>query len=897
MPTPGDTAEVTGATNHTTATAATAGTSATSVPSAVDAAVPPAVRVPLGDRTELVVDPASGELVLRHLDLVIAGTKEHLRLVREYRSRSPRDEGFGPGWSLSTGSAQVQDRASGPVTIIDDQGRTTTVDRTGDGRFTAVVDPTGVSVALLTYDPAGRLVRQVDATGAGVEFDWDTQGRLVRVTPAEDGPVRLRYDERDSVVSVEWTGTDGPTVVRLAYDGDRTTVTDPAGKNTVYVFDSAGRLRSETDPLGHTVERGWDEHGRLVRYTDATGAEHTYAYDALGRPISLRLPTTAVLTVAYDDPTHPGLPTALQDAAGNQLLLERDKSGRIERSHTPGRPLPLDTRAYDSEHGRITELTHGNGANTHFDYDTHGNLIRVRPPAPLGEVGYGRDELSRITRVTDGNGQTIGHRRDAADRLVEVVDEDTDTPLLSLAYDAVGRVVGKSGADWSYAFQWLRTAGGNRLTSAVRSDAAGSEEVSAVYNGAGSLTALTTPGGVVHYGYDDAGRPASVTTPGGATVVFGHDAAGRLTSVDHGSTVQHITHDASGRRTGLTLRTESGKVLLTTSYSYTSGSGADGDVLRHAVDDGTFTGYGYDGLKRLVRAGETEYAYDDAHHLVRLGGIHFDLNEAGQVTRFGETLFGYDGAGSFTDEQNPDGRFAYSPTRQTLTGVFGGQQVVDIAYDGLGQETPRRITETTVDGHTVTHVLTHSPLGVVRVTDNGVPTDFVRAPDGTLLAVLTADGRRYWAVTDQQGSVLALVDETGAIAARYHYTPHGAVTASGAAAGANPFRYRGAYQLLRSAHVLDHHLYNGFWGRFTQPDPTGRRYATYTFSDNDPVNSGTWTRADFWSVLARPFEPAAQVFLPSPVRRPRTPGEHLTGPGAFAVEPPSVTGTQPSRTL
>ncbi|MFD9721486.1 DUF6531 domain-containing protein [Streptomyces sp. NPDC059076] len=874
----------------------------TDTPTAVDVATPSAVRVSLGDRTELVVDPASGELVLRQLDLVIAGTRRHLRLVREYRSRSSHDEGFGPGWSLSTGDPAVDrdhpdSEQPGPATITDDQGRITTLLRGADGRFTAVVDPTGVSVAVLTYDSAGRPVRTVDSTGAAVAFDWDARGRLTRVTPAVEGPVRLRYDERSSVVSVEWTGADGPTVIGLGYDGDRTTVTNPAGKSTVYVFDTAGRLRSETDPLGHTTERSWDEQGRLVRYTDAAGGEHLYDHDDSGRLRSYRLPTSAVFSVAHGDPDHPTLPTALQDPAGNQLLLERDKSGRIERSHAPGRALPLDTRTYGPGHGRLTELTDGNGSTTRFDHDAAGNLIRVRPPAPLGAVGYGHDALSRITRVTDGNGRTIGYRHDAADRLVEVVDESTGTSLLALAHDAAGRVVHKSGAGWSYAFRWVRTAGGNRLTSAVRSDAEGAEEISAVYDGTGSLTALTTPGGVVHYGYDDAGRPSSITTPGGATAVLGHDAAGRLTSVDHGSTVQDIAYDASGRRTGLTLRGQTGEVLLAVSYSYSSGGGADGDVLRHSVDDGTFTGYGYDGQKRLVQAGETEYAYDDAHHLVRLGDVAFDLNGAGQVTRFGETLFDYDGAGNFTEEENPDGRFAYSPTQQTLTGVFGGQQVVDIAYDGLGQETPRRITETTVDGRTVTHVLTHSHLGVVRVTDDGVPTDFVRTPDGTLLAVLTADGRRYWAITDQQGSVLALIDERGGIAARYHYTPHGAVTASGDAAGVNPFRYRGAYQLLRSAHVLDHHLYNGFWGRFTQPDPTGRRYAAYTFSDNDPVNGGTWTRADFWSVLARPYEPAAGLFLPSPIRRAQPPGEHLTGPGASAAQPPTIAGLLPSRTL
>ena len=161
----------------------------------------------------------------------------------------------------------------------------------------------------------------------------------------------------------------------------------------------------------------------------------------------------------------------------------------------------------------------------------------------------------------------------------------------------------------------------------------------------------------------------------------------------------------------------------------------------------------------------------------------------------------------------------------------------------------------------------------------------------SLLAVITSDGRHYWAVTDHRGSVLALVDERGAVAARYRYTPHGAVTASGAAAAVNPFRFLGAYQLRRSAHLLDHRLYNGFWGRFTQPDPTRRSYAPYTFRDNDPVNVGTWTRHDFWAALAGPPERAVDAFLPAlpePDRRQAHEPDGSAGPGVAPDRTPLI---------
>ncbi|MFJ8017178.1 RHS repeat protein [Streptomyces sp. NPDC096339] len=862
-------------------------------------------RLPLGDRTELVVDLFSGEPRVRTLELVVGGAGRDRRLVREYRGHVDRDEGFGPGWSLEAGAGLVVDQGRGPdlepVAVTGADAGVATLHRDPDGRITKITDPAGAQAASFGYDASGRLVRHGDATGAETTFAWDGEGRLVRVTPPHDGPVLLGY-EGASVSSLGWEGPDGPVAIGFAYGSGRTTVTGPAGHATVYAFDGAGRPVAVTDPLGNTSEQEWDARGLPTRSSDATGAALLRSYDDAGRLVSVRLPTSAVASFRYGDPAHPALPSAVRDPAGNELLLERDGAGRVTVARVPSRENPVDTRAYDPGHGRISTLTDGNGATTAFRHDAAGRLVEVAPPAPLGATAYRYDVLGRLSHVTDGNGRTLGRGYDAAGRLNEVTDEESGTALLSLSHDGLGRVVRRSGPGWSHAFEWIRTAGGDRPASVRRTDGDGSEELRAGYDAEGLLTSLETPGGTTLYGHDAAGRTASVTTPAGGTAVFAHDAAGRLVSVDFGPAVQEIAYDASGRRTRLTVRGHaSGETLLSVEYGYSSGGGADDDVLRHTIEDGEFTGYAYDGLKRLVRAGETEFAYDAANHLVRLGDVRFTLNPAGQVKVFGRTTFDYDGAGNFTEEQNPTGSFAYSPTHQTLSGVFGGQRVVDIAYDGLGQETPRRITETTVDGRTVTHVLTHGPLGVVRVTDDGVPTDFVRAPDGSLLAVVTSDGRTHWAVTDQRGSVLALVDGEGRLAARYRYTPHGAVTATGPAASANPFRYRGAYQLLRSAHVLDHHLYNGFWGRFTQPDPTGRQYAPYTFSDNDPLGGGTGTGTSFWRVLARPHLPAEEAFLGShPSSRDGlgpAGAARFTGAGAVPGGPPLIAGEPPSTVL
>ncbi|MEV0749481.1 DUF6531 domain-containing protein (plasmid) [Streptomyces sp. NBC_00184] len=856
-------------------------------------------RLPVGDHSEVLVDLHEGELIVRQLDLVVAGTTGHLRLVREYRSHSPVERGFGPGWSYSAGPGFEPDTGGEPETFTDARGRVVTLHRDSGGLVSKIVDPLGAGAASFAYDRSGRLERHTGPDGATTGFLWDADGRLVGITDPLGDVVGIAYDATSAVSEVSWTGPRGRALTAFDYGPDRTLVTGPTGLRTGYVFDTEGRPTAVEDSAGQVRRLTRDAAGRPVSFTDAAGATLTRTYDEQGRPASLRLPTGGRSQISYASPAGGGTLTSLRDPLGNELLLEYDGSGRLVRTRAAGRAKDVDTRSYDPVHGGLAEIVDGNGAVTRFGYDEAGDLVSVTPPAPLGRTVFGYDGLSRITSVTGGAGHRIGCRYDPAGRLTEVTDENAGHTLLVLTRDALGRVVRKAGPGWSYAFDWVRTARGDRPARAVRTGETGSvpERIDAEYDPEGALTSFTTPGGTTRYALDRAGRTESVTTPAGRTARFVRDADGRAVRIEMGAAVQEIRYDASGRRTALTVRGPDGGTLLSAEYGYSSGGGADSDVLRSSATDGVFTGFAYDGLKRLVRAGDTEFAHDDAHHLRRLGTTEFTLNDAGQVVRFGDTAFAYDGAGNFTEETDPTGSFRYSATHQTLTGVFGGVQVVDVRYDGLGQETPRRITETTVDGRTVVHVLTHSFLGVVRTTDDGVPADYVRTPDGTLLAVLTDTGRHYWAVTDQQGSVLALIDEEGAVAARYHYTAHGAVTASGEAAAANPFRYRGAYQLLRSAHLLDHHLYNGYWGRFTQPDPTGAQYAPYTFSDNDPVNSGTWTRHTFWNVLARPHLPAPEAFFPSPGapdEAATAAADALTGPGAFPVTPPLIAWAPPS---
>ena len=727
------------------------------------------------------------------------------------------------------------------ASITDSQGRVTTFGH-DSYRISSITDPSGLTFGNFTYT-GDKLTSYTDRDGKTVSLTYAGTNRLNSITDPNGGKYTIGYTDDYRVSSLTKPLAGGTTATTTyAYDrpNRKTTVTDANGNPAVHEFDDKGRQIKATDALGHQQSRTWTANSDVNTTTDSLSNSTTYSYDPLNNLIGTQLPTGAKNVVGYTSPAHPHLPTQVTDASGNQATREYDTKGNLTKVRSTGLNADIETYTYNSR-GLVATRKDGKGAVTTYTYDTAGNLTKAAPPAPAGVTTYTYDSLSRVTSVTDGNGVKIDYGYDKLDHVLSI--KHGTTVRQANTFDANGNLTRTQVPGVTRTLEYDPR---NQLTKVTR----GTEVVSYTYDKVGNLKTLTTPTGTATYTYDAADRLTSLADAHGGTTTFGYDTADRRTTTNFpGGAVQTTGYDNAGRNTSITV-TKPGAELFKATYRYTRPDGSDTDKLQSKTIKGGVTDYTYDALGRLTKAGTGSYTLDNATNLLSGEGRTYTVNAADQYTKANDTTVAFDGAGNYKSTTNPDSSVTHSPTNQLLTGNLGTTKVLDFAYDTGDQTQPRTITETPAGGTAVTHVFTRTALGVTETVDNGTRSSYTRDTEGLLVGLKDKAGARYGAVTDHQGSVLALVDTNGNLAAEYTYTPYGAVTATGAAAASNPFRYLGAYQLQRGHYLLGYRVYEASYARFFSPDPTGQEPNPYNYAQGDPVNNSDPTGASTSSTWA-----------------------------------------------
>jgi YD repeat-containing protein len=277
----------------------------------------------------------------------------------------------------------------------------------------AVNSGVSAEVSTMLYDADGNVTSMTDPLGNVTEYVYDGADR--------------ETEEIDAQVYDSLTASNvNPTTV-TSYDGDGNvlTVTDPNGNVTTYTYDAAGREVSELDP-------------NPTNGTASGGPLTTYAYDAAGNVSSVTDPLSH--TTDYD-----------YDALGRQTeVMQPTIYDIVTASNVNSTTLT----AYDGN-TNVLSVTDPNGNETDYAYDQFGNMITMTQPSPDGILArpiasYTYDNLGDELSMTDSMSRETTYGYNALGQQVLETDPSPGigqtNPSTTITYDALGNVLTQADA-------------------------------------------------------------------------------------------------------------------------------------------------------------------------------------------------------------------------------------------------------------------------------------------------------------------------------------------------------------------------------------------------------------------------------------------------------------------
>jgi len=315
----------------------------------------------------------------------------------------------------------LAETATGPVTQLDydNLGRLTSqVDALGGttaytydlaGNRLSLTDPVGNTTSW-AYDDLDRQVQETNELGDVRYFHYDAAGRLVRGVDRLGRVREFHFDNLSRNTAEIWynTETDADAdqnrqnTLSFTYDlaGQRLTASDAAASYG-YAYDDLGRVTSIDQQIAGltpvvTFAQQFDALGRRTQLAATIGGTAdfltNYAYDNVGR----------IAAITQQGQT--GGKAVAEKAVDFAFDLAGQPRG-IERFADIGRTQPVARTDYLFDlAGRVTDLTHTNGATTFADYDlawdAAGRITDFDFASLVGGSGdadYSYDDTNQLT--------------------------------------------------------------------------------------------------------------------------------------------------------------------------------------------------------------------------------------------------------------------------------------------------------------------------------------------------------------------------------------------------------------------------------------------------------------------------------------------------------------------
>ena len=362
-----------------------------------------------------------------------------------------------------------------------------------DHFVTDIEDERGLSPIRYVYDDSGKLIAIYDAKNNYIELQHDIEGRTETVKDRSGNETIYAYDDRGRVTYTLDVTSGAQTVYTYnqydlngqtytnAYPDKPCIITDPAGNNTYYQYDDAGRTTVVIDPELNVTATVYDNLGSIVEtsqwrplvpnavfpddypetepsdYAAVSRTVNGYYYRATDGTLNIigdgsltNLLAWTEATVVFDDPVTTGIDetkvehTTYDYDSKNRMVEIRkiDPDGILPdivttynynaASNSPDQPYKISDPYYDGDPVVYTR---------YFKYDDNGNQVWswYEWNDPSGDV-VGTRYVYNVTDY-DGQGRSIMTRRLVDDECpfneASLIDE---VVLNTTEYDSIGKV-------------------------------------------------------------------------------------------------------------------------------------------------------------------------------------------------------------------------------------------------------------------------------------------------------------------------------------------------------------------------------------------------------------------------------------------------------------------------
>jgi RHS repeat-associated protein len=605
------------------------------------------------------------------------------------------------------------DNAGNQTSMKDPMGHLTQYEYDGLGNRTKVIDAK-LHNTIRTYDLRNRLTEIIDHLGNKQVMDYDLDGRLIKSTDQSnkvtvytyypDGKPFTIMDGSNNTITLKYhkEGVNGagqassmeyPTFTRVfAYDvrgrvvsqtdvlsptkqlitafghdsvGNRTLVTDPTLRKTVYAFDGLNRISKMTDALIQDTLYGYDNRGNLRTVTDPNTNTTTYVYDGNNNILSETRPMSQVYTYTYNTAGHLAIRIDAKDQKAEYLYDDAGRNTTIKHyatsaATTPAKTVALNydaanlldgyddgtssaTYTYDElnrktletvnyggfskaygygyyKNGHKKTYTAPDGVTHTFSYNAANHLSAIQIPG-AGAITFNRFEWKKPKSVTFPGGTTVNVNYDGLMRIKNIsIKDPAQNPVMNYGYtmDDVGNITNQQTEHGAYQY------GYDKLGRLEMVDNPNLQDETYTYDPVGNrLTDNNKPGtwgynnnnqltgiaATTSFVYDDNGSTIS-KTEGGTTTDYVYNLENRLSEAKQGaSTIATYYYDPFGRRLSKTVGG------TTTYFMY-----ADEGLIAEFTATGTpIRQYGYqpDGLwgtdLTYLKTGGQYYYYQNDH--------------------------------------------------------------------------------------------------------------------------------------------------------------------------------------------------------------------------------------------------------------------------------------------